>query len=189
MSAHLKSRGFYIIGDSAYALRSFLITPYDNAAHGTDEDNFNFFRSSSRIVVECAFGEVDSRWGIFWRPYLKFNLDASVQIIEAALRLHTFIVDFSIEHGIRDAPERSIFDEDCNDFLASHPYAVVGTFADSTNDEARGRGRPSNDEREQRQQGIEVRDNLRNRINNERLVRPSRNWYRDRFNHTRLSEE
>jgi hypothetical protein len=55
----LKRRGFFFIGDSAYSLRSFLMTPYDNAMHGTAEDNFNFFHSTSRIVVECAFGEID----------------------------------------------------------------------------------------------------------------------------------
>lgn len=39
--------GFFFIGDSAYSLRSFLVTPYDNVLHGTSEDNFNFFHSSS----------------------------------------------------------------------------------------------------------------------------------------------
>jgi hypothetical protein len=60
----LKRRGYFFIDDYAYSLRSFLMTPYDNAMHGTAENNFNFFHSSSRIVVECAFGEIDLRWGI-----------------------------------------------------------------------------------------------------------------------------
>ena len=37
----LKEKGFYLIGDSAYSIRSFLITPFDNAMHRTAEDNFN----------------------------------------------------------------------------------------------------------------------------------------------------
>ena len=57
--------GFYFVGDSAYALKSFLLTPYDNVMHRSHEDNYNFFYSSSRITVECAFGEVDLRWDIF----------------------------------------------------------------------------------------------------------------------------
>lgn len=60
----LALKGLYFIGDSAYALKSFLLTPFDNVLHGTSEDNFNFFHSSSRISVECAFGEIDLRWGI-----------------------------------------------------------------------------------------------------------------------------
>jgi hypothetical protein len=46
-------KGYYFLGDSAYALHQFLITPYDNAMHSTPKDNFNFFHSSSRIIVEC----------------------------------------------------------------------------------------------------------------------------------------
>jgi hypothetical protein len=67
-------RSYYFIGDSVYSLRSSLMTPYDNAMHGTAEDNFNFFHSSSRIVVECAFGKINLRWDILWRP-LQFSLD------------------------------------------------------------------------------------------------------------------
>ncbi|KAL7474585.1 LOW QUALITY PROTEIN: hypothetical protein ACHAW6_000557, partial [Cyclotella cf. meneghiniana] len=55
---------YYFIGDSAHAIKSFLLTPFDNAVHGTTEDNFNFFHSSSHIVVECAFREIYLRWGI-----------------------------------------------------------------------------------------------------------------------------
>ena len=36
-------KGIYIIGDSAYSLKSFLLTPYDNAEPGSHEDSFNFF--------------------------------------------------------------------------------------------------------------------------------------------------
>jgi hypothetical protein len=38
----LKERCSNFIGDSAYSLRSFLVTPYDIAIHGMLEDNFNF---------------------------------------------------------------------------------------------------------------------------------------------------
>ncbi len=38
----LERDGYYFIGDSAYALHQFIITPYDNAMHGTPKDNFNF---------------------------------------------------------------------------------------------------------------------------------------------------
>jgi hypothetical protein len=63
---HLARKQFYFIGDSAYSLKSFLLTPYDNTRHATPVDNYNFFHSSSRIVVECAFGEINLRWGILW---------------------------------------------------------------------------------------------------------------------------
>eukprot|EP00956_Cyclotella_meneghiniana_P038219 scaffold150376_cov62-Cyclotella_meneghiniana.AAC.3 len=57
----LAEKGFYFIGDSAYALKAFLLTPYDNVLHGSAQDNFNYFHSSARIAVECAFGEIELR--------------------------------------------------------------------------------------------------------------------------------
>ena len=85
--------GLYFIGDSANGIKSFLLTPYDNVLHGSDEDNYNFFQSSARIWIECAFGEIDLRWGILWRP-LKFSLKHNIAVIDACMRLHNFIVDF-----------------------------------------------------------------------------------------------
>jgi hypothetical protein len=78
-------KGYYFIGDSAYALKSFLLTPYGNAEHGTVEDNFNFFYSSSRIAVECCFGAIDLRWGILWRE-LSYSLQMNCKIIDACMR-------------------------------------------------------------------------------------------------------
>ena len=46
----LGRHGFYFVGDSAYSLKSFLLTPYDNVMHGSHEDNYNFFHSSSSIT-------------------------------------------------------------------------------------------------------------------------------------------
>jgi hypothetical protein len=89
----LLQHGLYIIGDSAYSLCSFLLKPFENSTPYSDEDSFNFFLSSARIVVECCFGEIDGRWGIFWKP-LGFSLQKNLIVIDAAMRLHNFIVDF-----------------------------------------------------------------------------------------------
>merc|ERR1711862_543895 len=103
----LREKGFYFIGDSAYSLQSFLLTPFDQVYHGSPEDNFNFFHSSSRICVECTFGEVDLRWGILWRP-LQFSLKNNIHVIDACLRLHNFIIDFR-ENEHTDTVERELF--------------------------------------------------------------------------------
>ena len=50
----LVEKGYHFIGDSAYALKSFLHTPYDDAPHATAKDDYNYFHSLSRIVVECV---------------------------------------------------------------------------------------------------------------------------------------
>jgi len=116
----LVSKGYYIIGDSAYSLRSFLITPFDDAMHGTAEDNFNYFHSSSRICIECTFGEIDQRWGILWRP-LRFSMKHNTQIIDACIRLHNFIVDFR-EKKQEPTPlqqmDREVYEDETERFLA-----------------------------------------------------------------------
>ena len=119
----LARKGFHFIGDSAYSIKSFLITPYDNAIHGTAEDNFNFFHSSSRISVECCFGEIDLCWGIFWRE-LNYSLKTNVVIIDACMRLHNFIVERRDEDNelFATSEDFSVFNEDCWRFYAVHPF-------------------------------------------------------------------
>jgi hypothetical protein len=86
--------GFFLIGDSAYTLLSFFLIPFESnvTAPGSCQDGFNFWHSNSRIRIECAFGEIIMRWGIFWRP-LRFKLHHCGDIINAALLLHNFLVN------------------------------------------------------------------------------------------------
>ena len=190
--SELSRRGYYFIGDSAYSLRSFLMTPYDNAMHGTAEDNFNFFHSSSRIVVECAFGEIDLRWGILWRP-LQFSLDLNCKVIDACMRIHNFIVDFRemnlcVVESI--AFDWDVFDDDCRRYLATHldqyedevyDVGVYGEEQDIRRDDdfspSRG-GRRKREEADSEVVGRRWRDNVRDEISRRGLIRPHTNWYR-----------
>lgn len=94
----LKEAGYYIVGDSAYNLTPFLLVPYSTDEVQQDRfeasDTFNFFLSSSRIFIECAFGELVLRWGILWRTLI-FNLVKSQKIIQVCMLLHNFIKDES----------------------------------------------------------------------------------------------
>jgi hypothetical protein len=109
--SQLASKGLHFIGDSAYLIKSFILTPYDNAAHGTPEDNYNFFYSASRIAVECCFGEVDLPFGIIWQP-LKFSLKTNCHVIDACLWLHNFILE-NYNRGFMDSVDKEVFDKDC----------------------------------------------------------------------------
>ncbi len=183
----LKLKKYYFIGDSAYSLKSFLLTPYDNVCHGTAEDNYNFFHSASRICVECTFGEIDLRWGILWRP-LKFSLAHNIKVVDACMRLHNFIVDYRLEHretSAMDELEMSLFDDDCRRFLATETN--VGSFGvaggeDDVRRDAHGNvlrgGRPPTSQVTLTNIGKAIRDKLRNKVQLERRVRPSKNWFR-----------
>lgn len=180
-------KGYFFIGDSAYSLKSFLLTPYDNALHDTPEDNYNFFHSSSQISVECCFGEIDLRFGIFWKP-LKFSLDMNCNIIDACMRMHNFIVkNRNREEGIgMDPVDKDVFNDDARRFFAVHPddnEGVYGGEEDARRDEngnvQRG-GRPQRYEVSSTETGKMWRDRHRNEIAILGLERPRSNWFRER---------
>ena len=87
----LRKHGFFIVGDSAYNMESFLLVPYDNAMPGSVEDAYNFWQSNSRIRIECTFGELIMRFGIFWRT-LRFDIKLAGNIVNAAGLLHNFVL-------------------------------------------------------------------------------------------------
>jgi len=183
---HLREKGFYFIGDSAYSLMSFMLTPFDGVEHKTQGDNFNFFHSQQRIIVECTFGEIDLRWGILWRK-LGFTLKHNTQIIDACLRLHNFIIDYREETGADDGPERSVFDEDSRRYHAAQTDIggdVGGVFGgdDEEKRDANGNklvgGRPLKREQQSRAVGTSDRKKLRQEIFRRRWVRPPSNYFK-----------
>ena len=182
----LARKGFYFIGDSAYSLKSFLLSPYDNAVHGTPEDDYNFFHSSSRISVECCFGEINLRWGILWRE-LNYSLDVNCRIIDACMRMHNLIVEHRTDDELifRDSVDFEIFDDDCRRFYAVNPFmnneGVYGGEEDvrRNNDGSLYRGgRPILVESICTEYGRQWRNNHRDDICRQGLVRPSSNWFR-----------
>jgi hypothetical protein len=183
---HLAGKGYYFIGDSAYSLKSFLLVPYDNAVHGTPEDNYNFFHSSCQITVECCFGEIDLQWGILWRE-LSYSLEVNCKIIDACMRLHNFIVEHRNEDEsiFRKTIDFEIFDDDCRRFYAVNAFenneGVYGGEEDvrrnSNGDIMRG-GQPTQCELTCADVGRKWRDQHRNEISRQGLVRPNKNWYR-----------
>ncbi len=183
----LKRNGYYLIGDSAYALRQFIITPYDNAMHSTPKDNFNFFHSLSRIVVECAFGEINLRWGILWRP-LQFSLALNCKVIDACMQMHNFIVDFweqTIQSKSIDLVDRSMFDNECRRYLSinlnkEYEVGVYGRELDicwNENFEPLQGGRPNRKETESEVVGKQWQNKIRDEITRQHLIRSATNWY------------
>ena len=184
---YYEEKGFYIVADSAYGVKSFLLTPYDNALNGTPEDNFNYFHSSTRICVECDFGEIDLHWGILWRP-LRFKLEKIIRVIDACMRLHNFIIDFCLNNELPTTSEyidRKIFDEDCRRFLASSidtTYFGIQGGEDGVKMNAYGKifsgGKPFPEDLISNKKGEKLRNFLCNEIKRRKNLRQIANCYR-----------
>lgn len=183
----LFNAGLYLVGDSAYSIRGFLLTPYDNARPNSKEDAFNFYLSNQRIYVECAFGEIDRRFGIFWKR-LEGNLEHHQYTIDACLRLHNLIVNYREKEGLNteenDLEENLLLDLACDDYMELHPLETVGAFADDVNEHLMP-GRPSKTEADERERGRTKRDRLKDSLWREGLARPGNvtvDIVRDRHN-------
>ena len=87
------------------------MTPYDGTMHGMAEDDFNYFHSSSRISIECAFGKINLRRGILLCA-LKLSLKMNCMIIDACMRLHNFIVDSRNDESFGTSLDHEVFDDD-----------------------------------------------------------------------------
>jgi DDE superfamily endonuclease len=65
---------------------------YGLSKQDKDCDNFNYFASQCCIRIEMAFGLMQMKWGILWRP-LKVNLGNIKYIMLAIARLHNFTIN------------------------------------------------------------------------------------------------
>lgn len=57
-----------------------------------DCDSFNFYASQCRIRIEMAFGLMQMKWGILWRP-VRVKLDNVKYVILSIAILHNFVIN------------------------------------------------------------------------------------------------
>ena len=78
----------FLIGDSAYPLLKWLIKPYPENDHMTEQRrNFNYQLSRARIVVENAFGRLKARWSRLMKKN-DMNVKNIHHVIAACCVLH-----------------------------------------------------------------------------------------------------
>jgi len=56
------------------------------------QNNFNYFLSSVRMNIECAFGILVARWGILWKP-LRHSYGKAQSIILCCMILHNLCIN------------------------------------------------------------------------------------------------
>lgn len=84
---------YVIIADAAYE-PSERVVPMFYGIHRADEqcDNYNFYASQCRIRIEMAFGLMQMKWGILWRP-MRVKLRNVNFVIMAISRLHNYVIN------------------------------------------------------------------------------------------------
>lgn len=91
----------YLIGDGGYAISKHLITPYRNPLSDS-QVLFNKDLSSSRVVIEMAFGRLKRRFACLYRV-LQMPLERVPKVIMACCILHNLALSFNdpdeVEHA------------------------------------------------------------------------------------------
>ena len=174
----LYRNGLFLIGDSAYCMESFLLVPYDSpnmkTGKGQKEDAYNYYHSNSRIQIECTFGEVIMRWGIFWRK-LQMKIASVGTIVNCAALVHNFIVDERDE-------DRTYFSTFSHANLTTEARNDCGVETETApaggNNEPRPRGRPVVNDVRSKQMGIALRESLTWMLDGEDLTRPTQQGFK-----------
>ncbi|KAK5648415.1 hypothetical protein RI129_003307 [Pyrocoelia pectoralis] len=112
----------YLLGDSAYPLRQFIMVPFRDNGHLTEsQKKFNQKLSSTRVVIENTFGRLK---GLFRRlKYLNIvNLNYAKYIISAACILHNICVK---EGNDEIFEEEMMEDHNVDDAAVSIPQSDV----------------------------------------------------------------
>ena len=84
---------FMIIADSAFPHLSWIQKPYTNAVLSEKQCYFNYRLSRARMVVECAYGMLKSRWRVLHRRCDSNNETMKVKTL-ACIVLHNICIDF-----------------------------------------------------------------------------------------------
>ncbi|KAI4469606.1 hypothetical protein MML48_1g02433 [Holotrichia oblita] len=98
---------YHLLGDSAYYIREWLITPYRDYGNLTEEEKkFNKIHSSTRVLIENSFGLLKGRFRQLLQIHM-FDVD----------KISKFIIACCVLHNL------CIIEEDCleDDEVINHP--------------------------------------------------------------------
>ncbi|KAI8493838.1 hypothetical protein Bbelb_281850 [Branchiostoma belcheri] len=92
--------GYFLIGDDAFPLRTFLLKPYSQRYLDVEARVFNYRLSRARRVVENAFGVLALRYTCLLTT-LAVGTEAATDIIEACLTLHNVLrIRYPFRHNV-----------------------------------------------------------------------------------------
>ncbi|KAJ8966272.1 hypothetical protein NQ314_003640 [Rhamnusium bicolor] len=89
---------YYLLGDSGYPLRSWLLTPLEEEpAQNTPEHTYNSIHKTTRVKTECCNGLLKGRFRcLIKHRVLHYNPAFSCKIINACAVLHNMCIEYNI---------------------------------------------------------------------------------------------
>ena len=137
---------YHLLGDSAYALEKYMIVPYRDNGHLLPwQTNFNYVHSSTRVVIERAFGLLKGKFRRLKKLEMHI-IDKIPLIITGACVLHNFIL-------IKEHPDINVELQEFN----MVPQNVEGLNAEPQPQDVEGEAEPRH---QQRAAAVAKRDQL-----------------------------
>jgi len=85
---------YFFNGDKAFNTTQQFLSPWPGRGLDIYKDSFNYWLSHSWQEVECAFGMLMQRFGIFWRIFC-FSFDRWPLVLMVCMKLHNLCLDKS----------------------------------------------------------------------------------------------
>lgn len=125
--------GYYIYGDAAYPLRSWLLVGFRNAAN-EEQEKFNTLGSKARVIVECAFGKLKGQWRCLMNGLKTRDAQSWKDIVLTCCCLHNITIELSgagwawdagVTRGMRDPTDANALGEDPDGIEGHNPFDRV----------------------------------------------------------------
>jgi len=95
---HVLHSGLVVLADGGFALEYWLLEPFPLDEITTPKRRFyNICLTSTRAILECAFGLWKGRWRVL--RYVRAETELVPSIVEACVLLHKFLIDVGEEWG------------------------------------------------------------------------------------------
>jgi hypothetical protein len=85
---------FVFLGDEAFPLTEYIMRPFPRAQlqQGEESDEFNYRLSRTRMVVQCSFGSIVTKFRLLGKA-IETNVENAVHVVKAITLLHNVIRD------------------------------------------------------------------------------------------------
>ncbi|XP_058839521.1 uncharacterized protein LOC131695000 [Topomyia yanbarensis] len=94
---------YVFLADEAYPLLQNLLRPYARRDCSTESEYYNTRLSRGRKCIECAFGSINAKWRILWKP-IETDVELAEDIVKALCILHNMLIDKEgVERVIQEA--------------------------------------------------------------------------------------